>query len=96
LPPESIDLAFMADTYHHFEFPRDMLGSIHRALRPGGVLAVIDFRRSPGTSNAWVLNHVRAGRDQVIAEIEQARFRLIDEPVVLRANYFLRFRKVDT
>ncbi len=96
LPPESIDLAFMADTYHHFEFPRDMLRSIHRALRPVGVLAVIDFRRNPGTSNAWVLSHVRAGRDQVIAEIEQAGFRLIDEPLVLRANYLLRFRKVDT
>lgn len=96
LPPASIDLAFMADTYHHFEFPRDMLASIHRALRPGGVLAIIDFRRGPGTSNAWVLSHVRAGRDQVIAEVERAGFRLIDEPLVPRTNYFLRFRKVDT
>jgi hypothetical protein len=48
----------------------------------------------PGVSNAWILGHVRAGREQVIAEIEEAGFRLLDEPVVLRSNYFLRFRKV--
>jgi predicted methyltransferase len=95
LQVQSIDLAFMADTYHHFEFPQAMLASIHQALRPGGMLAIIDFRRVPGVSNGWVMSHVRAGRAQVIQEIEAAGFRLIDEPVRLRANYFLRFRKVD-
>jgi len=95
LPPASIDLAFMADTYHHFEFPQAMLASIHQALRPGGILAIIDFRRMPGVSNGWIMSHVRAGREQVIAEFEQAGFRLLDEPVLLRTNYFLRFRKVD-
>jgi predicted methyltransferase len=95
LPAESVDLVFMADTYHHFEFPQAMLESIHQALRPGGVLAMIDFRRIPGVSNAWIMSHVRAGREQVIAEIEEAGFKLVDEPVVLRSNYFLRFRKVD-
>ena len=42
------------------------------------------------------MGHVRAGREQVIAEVEQAGFRLLDEPLRLRGNYFLRFRKVDT
>jgi len=93
LPAASIDLAFMADTYHHFELPQAMLGSIRDALRPGGVLAVIDFRRIQGVSRGWVMSHVRAGREQVVDEIEDAGFRLIDEPLVLRTNYFLRFRK---
>lgn len=96
LPAESIDLAFMADTYHHFEFPQAMLRSIRDALRPGGVLAVIDFRRIQGVSSGWVMSHVRAGREQVVDEIEDAGFRLIDEPLVLRTNYFLRFRKADS
>ena len=26
LPPDSIDLAFICETYHHFEHPREMLG----------------------------------------------------------------------
>jgi predicted methyltransferase len=95
LPPGSVDLVFMADTYHHFEYPRSMLDSIRAALVPGGKLAIIDFRREPGVSSRWILGHVRAGREEVIREVEQAGFKLIDEPIKLRGNYFVRFRKVD-
>jgi len=94
LPPDSVDLVFMADTYHHFEYPRAMLASIHQALVPGGALAIIDFRRLPGVSNPWIMGHVRAGREQVIEEVEAAGFRFEDEALKLRGNYFLRFRKV--
>jgi len=93
LPAASVDLVFLADTYHHFEYPADMLGSIHAALRPGGELVVIDFRREPGVSTPWVMHHVRAGRDQVIGEIELAGFRFTREEPLLRGNFFLRFRK---
>ncbi|RKT43938.1 putative methyltransferase [Thiocapsa rosea] len=95
LPPGSVDLVFTSDTYHHFEYPRAMLDSIRAALVPGGILAIIDFRREPGVSNRWILGHVRAGREEVIAEVEQAGFKLIDEPIKLRLNYFVLFRKVD-
>jgi len=54
---------------------------------------VIDFQREPGLSSAWVMRHVRAGRDQVIAEIELAGLRLDREEPILRGNFFLRFRK---
>jgi predicted methyltransferase len=93
LPPSSVDLVFLSDTYHHFEYPEKMLASIHRALKPGGVLIIIDFERIPGKSSAWVLGHVRAGREQVIREIEAAGFRLIDQPALLRENFYLRFRR---
>lgn len=46
-------------------------------------------------SHRWILGHVRAGREEVIGEVEQAGFKLIDEPIKLRLNYFLLFRKVD-
>lgn len=94
LPRHSIDVAFLCDVYHHFEYPRSSLASIHRALRRGGTLVVIDFKRLPGHSSDWVLNHVRAGQEEVTAEIEAAGFRKLEEVSLLRDNYVLRFRKV--
>lgn len=93
LPPASIDLAFLVDTYHHFEYPVGMLSSIHQALRDGGRLIVIDFRRDPRISSGWVMGHVRAGKATVIDEITQAGFRLVDDKPLLRTNYYLEFRK---
>ena len=94
LAPDSVDLAFVCDTYHHFEYPRTMLTSIRRSLKPGGVLVIIDFQRIPGVSSPWIIRHVRAGKQEVIKEITAAGFELIaDEKDLLRSNYFLKFRK---
>lgn len=93
LAPDSVDLAFVCDTYHHFEYPRAMLDSIAAALREHGELVVIDFRRDREINGSWIMEHVRAGKDEVIAEIRAAGFELVEERDFLRRNYFLRFRK---
>jgi ubiquinone/menaquinone biosynthesis C-methylase UbiE len=93
LPPASIDLAFLSNTYHHFEYPQTMLASIRRALRPGGRLIVIDFRKQPGISTRWVMGHVRTNRDTAIREIRSAGYRLLENKPLLRSNYFLEFEK---
>lgn len=93
----SIDVAFVCDTYHHFEFPQRTLASIHKALRPKGQLIVIDFHRVPKKSRQWILDHVRAGQDVVEKEIVEAGFRKVKEETIdgLKENYFLRFEKVE-
>ena len=93
LRPESVDLAFISDTYHHFEFPQKTMTSIHRALRPGGRVVVVDFHRIEGVSSEWVLNHVRAGQEVFRKEIEAAGFRLVEEPKFLKENYYMIFEK---
>jgi len=95
LPEASVDLIFLCDVYHHFEYPRSTMASLERALRPGGWLVVIDFERIPGESRDWILDHVRAGKREVTAEIAAAGFLLEDEVKVegLRENYLLRLRK---
>ncbi|MCC6673236.1 MAG: methyltransferase domain-containing protein [Planctomycetes bacterium] len=95
LPPASVDVVFICDTYHHFEYPRATLASIHRALRPGGRLVLVDFIRIEGVSRQWALDHVRAGQEVFSAEIEAAGFRRVDEVNgVLKENYIVRFRRV--
>lgn len=94
LPRNSVDRAFICDTYHHFEQPGSTMASIHQALRPGGELVVIDFIKIPGQSSAWIMSHVRATQAEVIREIEAAGFKLVEEEALLKENYFLRFRKI--
>jgi len=89
----SVDLIFTSDTYHHFEYPLAMLASLHAALKPGGRLIVIDYEKIPGRSNSWVMNHVRANRETVIAEVTAAGFLLDRTHDFLRENYFLEFKK---
>ncbi len=95
LPPESVDVVFICDTYHHFEYPTSTLKSIRRALKPGGMLVVIDFERIPGKSREFILKHVRAGKEVFRGEIVDAGFKLIDEVDIpaLKENYLLRFQK---
>lgn len=95
LAPGSINAAFICDVYHHFEFPDQSLASIHKAMKPGGKLVVIDFNRVPGESREWTLNHVRAGKEVFRAEIEKAGFRFVNEVEVpsFKENYFLQFER---
>ncbi len=71
------------------------MATIHRALRPGGSLFLVDFERIPGVSREWLLKHVRAGKDVFTAEIEKSGFELVEEVEVkgLKENYFLKFRR---
>ena len=93
LEPGSVDVVFVCDAYHHFEYHEDMLRSIRSALAPGGRLVIVDFERIPGKSREWLLGHVRAGQEVVQAEIEAAGFRYVDEVVVngFEENYLMRF-----
>lgn len=94
LPAASIDVAFICDTYHHFEFPYRTMATIHRALKPGGRMIVIDFRRIEGQSSEWVLNHVRAGQEVVEQEITKCGFiKKAENSELLKENYFVEFEK---
>jgi squalene-hopene/tetraprenyl-beta-curcumene cyclase len=93
LPKDAVDLVFICDTYHHFEFPQKTLASIHEALRPGGQLVLIDFHRIQGKSSDFVMGHVRAGQEVFDREITTAGFKVVGEEKFLKENYFVRFEK---
>jgi ubiquinone/menaquinone biosynthesis C-methylase UbiE len=44
LPPGSVDLVLMVDVYHEFAYPREMMQGIVRALKPGGRVALVEYR----------------------------------------------------
>ncbi len=95
LPPASVDLVFICDVYHHFEFPQKTMHSIYEALKPKGQVVLIDYHRIPGVSTDWILGHVRAGQEVFTQEIVDAGFKPVEEKKdLLKETYFLRFEKI--
>ncbi len=45
LPDNSINLALMVDAYHEFEYPREMMEGIIDALKPGGKVVLLEYRK---------------------------------------------------
>jgi ubiquinone/menaquinone biosynthesis C-methylase UbiE len=93
LAPNSVDAICIIDSYHHFEFPTDMLHDISKALRPDGVLMLIDFKRIDGVSRSYILNMVRAGEGTFTDEFLNAGFELVDRrDDMFPENYLLKFK----
>jgi ubiquinone/menaquinone biosynthesis C-methylase UbiE len=44
LAPSTVDLAIMVDVYHELEFPREVLASVVRAVKPGGRVVFVEYR----------------------------------------------------
>ncbi len=92
LPENSVDLVYICDVYHHFEYPRSSMTSIYRALKPGGRVVLVEFERIEGKSSEWMLDHVRAGKEVFTAEIMDAGFQLVTEvDGILKDNYIRIF-----
>ncbi len=93
LPEASVDVALMSNVYHHVEFPLTYMATVRRSLKSSGRLLVVDFRRDESCEDAWVLEHVRAGEHEVVAELETVGFEMTKRYDILDRNYVLEFRK---
>ncbi|MEX0703234.1 MAG: class I SAM-dependent methyltransferase [Planctomycetales bacterium] len=45
LQPASVDLALLVDVYHEFEFPYEMMAEIALAVKPGGRVVLVEYRK---------------------------------------------------
>jgi len=92
LAPESLDLAFVCDSFHHFEYPKDYARNLHKVLKPNGLLVIVDFIKEEG-SRQWVIDHVHFDRDQVIALLEEMGFDYVGEATFMDEQYMIKLRK---
>ena len=44
LPDASVDIALLVDVYHELAYPKEMIQSISRALKPSGKILLIEYR----------------------------------------------------
>lgn len=87
--PEKIDMAVLLDVYHHIDERTAYFRKLREQLKPGGSVAVIDFRldspQGPPVS-------ARLAPDRVLAEMKAAGYTLVQEHAFLPHQYFLVFR----
>ncbi len=89
LLPASVDLVFICDTWHHIGGQAEYLANLRKALKPGGRVVIIDFKKEETPVGPPM--EMRVARDQVVHELEQGGFRLASEPTFLPYQYFLVF-----
>jgi predicted methyltransferase len=89
--PEKADLVVFVDVYHHVENRERYFRQLQNALKPGGRVAVIDFRMdSPeGPPKA-----ARIAPGQVKSEMQRAGYTLAEEHGFLPNQYFLVFQRL--
>jgi SAM-dependent methyltransferase len=84
--PRPVDLVFLCDTYHHIDARIDYFRRLQEQLRPGGRVAIVDFRQASTRGPAHKL-----ARDAVQREMEAAGYRLEADHDFLPEQYFLVF-----
>ena len=96
LPANRLDAAILLDTYHHLNYPVATIQGVHRALKSGGRVFVIDYYRSrphPAASPEQLRRHIRLDRDDVVKEVEAVGFHLTKMFDHMPFMYVLVFEK---
>jgi predicted methyltransferase len=80
LPEGQMDEILVLDVYHHFDYPEKMLAALHKDLKPGGKLIVVEYYKTKeAMPGGRALTHIRLNKPEVIKEIEANHFRLVSE-----------------
>ena len=86
--PEKADMVVLVDVYHHVEGRERYFRQLQGGLKPGGRVAVIDFRMD---SPVGPPPSGRIAPEQVKAEMQKAGYALVEEHGFLPNQYFLVF-----
>ena len=75
LPENSIDKVLMVDVYHEFSFPREMIASIKRAMRPDAELYLVEYRAEDPSVPIKKLH--KMSEAQAVTEMRAAGLKLL-------------------
>jgi precorrin-6B methylase 2/mono/diheme cytochrome c family protein len=74
LPARSIDIVFIAHSYHEFGDPESMMEGVRRSLKPGGRLVIVEYAKEKKLAPASTLH--KMSFDEIRSEIEPMGFEL--------------------
>lgn len=92
LPAESVDAAIILETFQEIQYgnPVLFLQNLRTALRPGGRVGIIDYKKGGGGPGP---DTGRPDPDTIIAVAERAGLRLLERETFLPFQFFLVFAK---
>jgi ubiquinone/menaquinone biosynthesis C-methylase UbiE len=95
LPAASVDVALALDSYHHYDYPREMLAGLRAGLKPGGRLVIVEYYKSPTSMpNGRAMEHIRLDKPDVIKEVEANGFHLVSQREQVKdSQYMLTFAR---
>jgi ubiquinone/menaquinone biosynthesis C-methylase UbiE len=91
LPPGRLDAVLIVDTYNELEDPVALLRNVARALKPRGLVGIVEFRKDGGGPGPEPEERVDEAR--VVREAEAAGLVLVRRETFLRYQYLLVFAK---
>ena len=91
LPPASADLILMVDVYHEFDHPFEMVEAMCRALKPGGRMVFIEFRKED--PNVPIKEVHKMSEAQVQKEMSVHPLEWVETVGVLPQQHMIMFRK---
>jgi SAM-dependent methyltransferase len=91
LPEGTIELALMVDAYHEFDYPREMMQGIVRGLKPGGRVALLEYKAENPLVMIKPLHKMTQG--QVKRELESVGLEFVENRRGLPQQHLLIFRK---
>jgi ubiquinone/menaquinone biosynthesis C-methylase UbiE len=89
LAAHSVDLLFMVDVYHELEYPYEMLTKVRAALKPGGRVALIEYRAEDPEVAIKPLH--KMSEQQVRHEMQAAGFRHVKTVRTLPLQHLIVF-----
>ncbi len=87
--PEPVDTILLVDTFHHIPNRVEYFRTLKASIKPGGRLAIIDFRRD---APAGPPVEFRFTADQISAELAEAGYALASSHDFLPRQLFLVYR----
>ena len=91
LPPDSVDLIFLCNVYHHLEDRDRYFAAVKPALKTGGRITIVDFYHDKRSGDVGFPRRHLVARETVMEEMRRAGYRLLREHEFLPRQYFLEF-----
>jgi ubiquinone/menaquinone biosynthesis C-methylase UbiE len=77
LPPASCDMILLVDVYHEFSHPEAMLTGMKKALKPDGVIVLVEFRAED--DSVPIKPEHKMSKAQIHKEMEANGLKLVRE-----------------